>query len=380
MDQVQTVAAQFIKAGKVITAQPYGAGNVNDTFLVTVQAGTIEPAGATDNDQQRFILQRINTHVFHQPKLIVANMRCFADHVRQRMAQEPRNQRLRWEVPTVIATRDQQDFFEDDTGGFWRAISMIEGATTYQSILNADHARQAGYALGRFQSLISDLDTDLLYDTLPGFHITPQYLTQYDRIRAQGRQHPTSSARVIDVGHCFQFVEAHRKSATLLEDAQSAGRLNLRSIHGDPKVDNILIDDVTSEAISIIDLDTVKPGLVHYDIGDCLRSCCNLAGEETTDLNAVTFDTDLCQIILDGYFEEARHFFTKNDYIYLYDSIRLIAFELGLRFFTDYLAGNVYFKAKHAEHNLDRALVQFKVAASVEAQEAMIRKITDVIR
>lgn len=371
MDQVQTVADQFVKTGKVASAQPYGAGNVNDTFLVTVQ-GSAQP---------RFILQRINTHVFRQPKLIVSNMRRFTDHVRQRMAQEAPNQRLRWEVPTVIATRDQQDFFEDAEGGFWRAISMIEGAKTYQSILNADHARKAGYALGRFQSLISDLDTNLLYDTLPGFHITPQYLTHYDRVQAQYQaQNVASGPRKRDIEHCFQFVEAHRESATLLEDAQSAGRLSLRSIHGDPKVDNILIDDVTSEAISIIDLDTVKPGLVHYDIGDCLRSCCNLAGEETTNLNSVTFDTELCQIILDGYFEEARHFFTANDYAYLYDSIRLIAFELGLRFFTDYLAGNVYFKAKHAEHNLDRALVQFKVAASVEAQEAVIRKITDTVR
>ncbi|CAN5759095.1 aminoglycoside phosphotransferase family protein [soil metagenome] len=375
MDQVQTVAAQFVTTGKVVSAQPYGAGNVNDTFLVTVQGDA--PSG----EQPRFILQRINTHVFRQPKLIVSNMRRFTDHVRQRMAQETPHKRVRWEVPTVIATRDQQDFFEDPDGGFWRAISMIEGAKTYQSILNADHARKAGYALGRFQSLISDLDTNLLYDTLPGFHITPQYLTQYDHIRAQVQAHNmTNGPRARDVEHCFQFVEAHRASATLLEDAQSAGRLSLRSIHGDPKVDNILIDDLTSEAISIIDLDTVKPGLVHYDIGDCLRSCCNLAGEETTELNAVTFDTDLCRIILDGYFEEARHFFSPNDYAYLYDSIRLIAFELGLRFFTDHLAGNVYFRAKHAEHNLDRALVQFKVAASVEAQEATIRKITDVMR
>src|SRR5215212_6364911 len=151
MDQVHTVATQFTKVGNVVAAQPYGAGNVNDTFLVTVHTG------ATDNAQQRFILQRINTHVFRQPKLIVANMRCFTDHVRQRMAQESRHQRLRWEVPAVIATRDQQDFFEDADGGFWRAISMIEGAKTYQSILNADHARKAGYALGRFQSLFSDL-------------------------------------------------------------------------------------------------------------------------------------------------------------------------------------------------------------------------------
>jgi hypothetical protein len=136
-----------------------------------------------------------------------------------------------------------------------------------------------------------------------------------------------------------------------------------------------MIDIATGQAVSIVDLDTVQPGLVHYDIGDCLRSGCNLMGEETEQWERVHFDPDLCKAILQGYLSMAREFLTENDFAYIYDSIRLIAFELGLRFFTDYLEGNVYFKVRHPEHNLARALVQFKLAESIELQETVIRNI-----
>jgi len=166
----------------------------------------------------------------------------------------------------------------------------------------------------------------------------------------------------------------------VLEDAKASGALFQRPIHGDPKINNIMIDERTGHAVSIIDLDTVKPGLIHYDIGDCLRSCCNPLGEETTEIDEVYFDLDLCRAILEGYLGEAQRFMTKADIAYLYDAIRLIAFELGLRFFTDYLEGDVYFKARHRKHNLIRALVQFKVAESIEAQATEIQGIVAALR
>ena len=159
----------------------------------------------------------------------------------------------------------------------------------------------------------------------------------------------------------------------VLEEARAQGRLSLRPIHGDPKVNNVLLDTATGQAVALVDLDTVKPGLVHYDIGDCLRSGCNPWGEETEHWEAVRFDPDLGRALLQGYLARARDFLTDHDYHYLFDAIRLIAFELGLRFFTDYLAGNVYFKARRPEHNLARALVQFKLTESIEAQETAIR-------
>jgi Ser/Thr protein kinase RdoA (MazF antagonist) len=196
-------------------------------------------------------------------------------------------------------------------------------------------------------------------------------LQHYDEVLARG---PVVD-RSPEVAWGMQFVAERHECATVLEDAKAARKLPLRPMHGDPKIDNIMIDNTTRQAVSIIDLDTVKPGLVHYDIGDCLRSCCNLLGEETTDFSAVRFETDLCSEILRGYLAVVGSFFTENDYAFLYDAVRLISFELGLRFFTDHLEGNVYFKAKHREHNLNRAIVQFKLTESIEANEASIRKI-----
>jgi Ser/Thr protein kinase RdoA (MazF antagonist) len=183
-----------------------------------------------------------------------------------------------------------------------------------------------------------------------------------------------------EVVHCLKFVAERRSWATVLEDAKERGELPLRTIHGDPKINNVLIDTTTQQAISLIDLDTIKPGLIHYDIGDCLRSGCNPAGEETVDWEAVHFESELGQAMLQGYLDSAQDFLTDHDYKYIYDSLRLLAFELGLRFFTDYLNGSVYFKTKYPEHNLLRALVQFRLAESIESQERTIGNIISDMR
>lgn len=377
IDALYPIAQRFAWQTAVRMVTSYGAGNVNDTYLVTLA----EPAAHIGSD--RFILQRVNTHVFPRPELILVNMRIFLGHIEQRLGQRlsPTEPHVgnRWRMPRVIANRDGIDSCVDEQQAFWRAITLIEGAKTYGRIQDALHARASGYALGRFHNLLSDLDPVQLHDTLPGFHITPQYVATYDQVShsesAQRRQQGADGKSVRAIMH---FVDERRAFASILEEAVVEGKLTLRSIHGDPKVDNILIDDETGHAISMIDLDTVKPGLVHYDIGDCLRSCCNPAGEETMDLESVVFDTDLCRVILEGYLTEAAGFFSEADYAYVYDSIRLITFELGLRFFSDYLAGDHYFKTRYPAHNLQRALIQFRLVSSIEAQEAKIRQIVEM--
>lgn len=281
----------------------------------------------------------------------------------------------RWEVPRVLLTQNAQNYFIDAEGSFWRAISFIEAAESFDTIKDSNHAREVGYALGMFHNLISDLPTEKLADTLPGFHITPRYLQQYNEVLPK-----SSVSQSAEVKYCLQFVSDRSSWAHVLENAQAQGQLLLRPIHGDPKVNNVMIDTTTGHGISIIDLDTVKPGLVHYDIGDCLRSSCNPLGEETEEWDKVRFDAEVCQDVLQGYLSVAREFLTISDYEYMYDAIRLIAFELGLRFFTDYLAGNVYFKTKYPEHNLNRAIVQFKLTESIESQETAIRDIIEEMR
>lgn len=364
MDNLVAIADQFATQAKVLDIQPFGNGNINDTFLVTQDS----------KEEQHFVLQRINTQVFRQPELVMQNMRTFTEHVRDRLQHTPLNPGRRWEVPRVLLTQDGQDHWIDSTGSFWRAISFIDASQSFDTIQGIEHAREVGYALGTFHRLISDLPPEKLADTLEGFHITPRYLQHYDQVLVADRVSQSP-----EVAYCLQFVNERKVWAHVLEDAKAQGKLPLRPIHGDPKVNNVMMDIATQQAISIVDLDTVKPGLVHYDIGDCLRSSCNPQGEETQQWDAIHFEPDLCQAILQGYLSQAK-FLSENDYNYLYDAIRLITFELGLRFFTDYLAGNVYFKVRYPEHNLSRALVQFKLTESIESQATAIRAIIQDMR
>ncbi len=365
LDNLVAVADQFKLQGKVMDVREYGNGNINDTFLVTLDS----------KGEKHFILQRINTQVFRQPELIMGNMRTFTEHVRKRLRRTPLREGRRWEVPRVLLAQDANDHWVGPGEAFWRAISFIDGSQSFDAIKDIEHAREVGYALAMFQNLLSDLPTERLADTLEGFHITPRYLRHYDEVLAKN-----CASKSPEVDYAVQFVSKRRAWAHVLENARVQGRLRLRVIHGDPKVNNVMMDTSTGQAISIVDLDTVKPGLVHYDIGDCLRSGCNPLGEETERCEMVRFESELCEAILQGYLSLARDFLTDNDYDYLYEAIRLIAFELGLRFFTDYLDGNVYFKAMHQEHNLARALVQFKLTESIESQATAIRAIIKDMR
>ncbi|MGB1021656.1 MAG: phosphotransferase enzyme family protein [Synechococcus sp.] len=364
---VEAIAGRFHPRERITAIRSLGSGNVNDTFLVTHQGHRpSSPAGS-------FVLQRLNTRVFERPELVMRNLVALGDHVQRRLASPPEELRgRRWEVPQVVRCRQDGHWVEQD-GEFWRSITYIGAATTTDVILNRDHAREVGYGLGMFHSLISDLPTEDLADTLENFHVTPAYLKRYDIVSK------SRFTRDDAVDSACAFIEARRDGIDVLEAALQRGDLKQRPIHGDPKINNVMIDDASGHAVGLIDLDTVKPGLVHYDIGDCLRSCCNKAGEETDDLNTVVFDLELCEAILDGYLSVARQFLSDWDLHYLPDCIRLIPLELGLRFLTDHLEGDLYFRTDHHGHNLQRAAVQFRLTESVEQQlpqiKAMVRRL-----
>jgi Ser/Thr protein kinase RdoA (MazF antagonist) len=365
LEYLKAAAAQFSPRASILEVREYGRGNINDTFLAV-----------PDNPQEKpFILQRLNTRIFRQPELIMGNLRVVSEHLARRLQQDPLPAGRRWETPRVLPAANGRDYWTAPDGAWWRALSFVEGADTFDAIRNAGHAEEVGYALGRFHRLVSGLPPERLADTLPGFHITPLYLRHYDEVRAgiKGAGYPSSP----EVDYCLRFIEARRGLAGVLEEAKASGKLAVRVIHGDPKVNNVMLDAATGRAVALVDLDTVKPGLVHYDLGDCLRSGANLLGEETEAWETVHFDADLARALLKGYFCQARDFFTGPDYDFLYNAARLIAFELGLRFCTDYLEGNVYFKVGHPEHNLRRALVQFRLTESIEAQD---RKLQSIMR
>ena len=360
MNNLFAVAEQFTLQGGVVDVREFGNGNINNTFLVTVDG----------KGQKNFVLQRINTRVFRRPELVMSNMRTCTEHVVRRLQRTPLSAGSRWEVPRVLFALNGLDHWIAPDSSFWRAVSYITNSQSLDTIKDTDHAREVGRGLGMFHTLLSDLTPDSLSDTLEGFHITPLYLRHYEEVVVKGcaRKSP-------EVNYCLRFVRDRKDWAHVLENAKERGILHLRPIHGDPKVNNIMMDTMTGRAVSIVDLDTVKPGLVHYDIGDCIRSGCNQLGEETDQWEKVRFDADFCRAILQGYLSMARECLSGNDLFYIYDSIRLIAFELGVRFFADYLEGNVYFKVRYPEHNFVRALVQFKLTESIESQETTIREI-----
>jgi len=361
-DALAAIAGRFRLPGAVRSVEPLGSGNVNATYLVTVEG---------EHGAARFVLQRINGHVFRRPDLVMRNIQALGDHLAQRPERlAPGPDGSRWELPRVVPVHQGDDPWLEEDGAFWRTLTFLENARSLDVIDDPATAREVGWGLGRFHHLIHDLPAERLADTLEGFHVTPIYLQAFHQVRALSRVPQTPQLK-----GALAFVAEREGICSVLEDARAGGLLRERPIHGDPKVNNVMLDAVSGRAIGLVDLDTVKPGLVHYDIGDCLRSGCNRLGEETTDLEAVVFDLDLCEAILEGYLAAAGPMLEPAELELIADATRLITFELGLRFLSDHLAGNVYFRAEDPEHNLRRALVQFRLTESIEAQDSAIRSL-----
>jgi len=352
------VAAAFDLPAPVARVEPFGNGNVNSTYRVLLE-GEGQPA---------YLLQGLNTQVFRQPRRVMANIEAVVGHVQRRLAAgNPDPAGRPWRVPAVVPQRASGEPWLEEGGRFWRMLSFLDGTRSVDTVESREQAREIGAALGLFHALIHDLPAHQLADTLEGFHITPEYLAHYHRVLAESPVERCPRCR-----EAIAFVAARQQGAGVLEEAKARGQLQLRPIHGDPKINNLLLCERTGQAVALIDLDTVKPGLVHYDIGDCLRSACNPAGEEGADPGAVHFDLELAEAVLAGYLGVARDFLSADDLEAIPAAIALLPFELGLRFLTDHLAGNVYFHTSRPDHNLERALVQFQLAASVEQQRGAI--------
>ncbi len=358
---------RFNIKGRLVALQPFGNGNINDTYLAIYRNTFTET---------QVILQKVNKKVFPRPTDIMDNMHEITRHCHEKLEADAiagRDDRV-WQMPRIIKTKEGAGFTIDDNGDVWRVITRIMSAHAFDLAQGPEHALECGAALGHFHYLISDMDPALIADPLPGFHITSGYLKAYDKtLRTKNAKSLIGAS--MEAKRLVKYIEERRDLALCLEKAEKRGELKKRMFHGDPKVNNIMIDDVTGKGTAMIDLDTVSPGLIHMDFGDALRSICNPVGEEETNLAKVVFDEDLAMAFCKGYIKEAGAFLTDADREYLFDSIRLLPFELGLRFFQDYLAGNVYFKTSRPEQNLNRARVQFRLCESIEARERSIRNV-----
>ena len=366
MDLARLVNLFNIK-GRLVTIVPFGNGNINDTFLAVYRNTFTET---------QVVLQRVNRSVFTNPEVIMRNMHNITLHCHEKLeadAKTDRDDRM-WQMPRIIKTKAGADFVTDENGDVWRVITRILSAHAFDTAQSPEHALECGAALGHFHYLVSDMDPGTIVDPLPGFHVTSGYLAQYDAT-LEGENARAILGASMEAKRLAKYIEERRDFAVSLEKAEASGELRKRMFHGDPKVNNIMVDDFTGKGTAMIDLDTVSPGLMHVDVGDAVRSICNPAGEEELNLGKVTFDENLFLAFMKGYLKEAGTFMTGAERAYLYDAIRLLPFELGLRFFQDYLAGDKYFKIHQPGQNLNRARVQFRLCEAIEARERSIRDI-----
>lgn len=346
-----------LSEAKVVQVMEFGDGNINDTYLVELNA------------HPTVVLQRINPAVFPDPVCIAENVGLVTAHLISRRDPAVTTERF----PRVIPARDGSSCLIDRHGDVWRVVEYIEQAVSYRTVQSAEQAFEVGRMLGRFHHLLDDFDATLLCPALPGFHDLPGYGRGFCRALAGHRLRPSASLRT-----CCRFAEQRLAGVSLLEEARNRGDLVERLIHGDPKCDNILFDSRSGRATAIVDLDTVSQGLLQYDLGDCLRSLCNPAGERPADLREVSFDLSVCQRVLEGYCASGANL-PAGEQRMLFHGVRLLTFELGLRFLTDYLEGNRYFKIVGQEDNLHRAAVQFELLARIEEQQAAIESLVAAI-
>jgi len=353
----EIVAAAFTLPQATSRIEALGHGLINETYLLHAADGT--PVA---------VLQRINPRVFTEPQRQMANLRAVTDHVQA-------HGRNTLRLPRLYPTRDGDDFLIDTDGACWRALEYIAETRVLNAAQTPAQAAAVGRALGQFHAMVQALDCSALADTLRHFHVTPVYLQRFDEAYAAA-----SANAAGDVSDLVAFIEQRRAGADVLEDAKRTGRLPRRPVHGDPKIDNFLFDRSADRVVALVDLDTINCGLTQYDIGDCLRSVCNPAGESPATLEAARFELSFCGAALEAYLAEAGHFFTPADYDFLYLAVALIPFELGLRFLTDHLTGDQYFKTAFRGQNLHRARVQFRLAAEIEHNRAPIESLIDRAR
>ncbi len=351
-ESVTRAAGAFAIEGEFAGAAPYGSGHINDSYrAVFRQNGT----------QSRYILQRINHRIFKNPVTLMENIERVTAHLAAQVTGDPDRDRR---VLRLIPTRRGGVLHVDTEGGYWRAYLFIDRATTYNSVESPDQAFQAAKAFGEFQRMLADLPAPRLHDTIPDFHHTPKRFEALEQAIAADLAGRVAAARPE-----IDFALARKP----LAGALAGTGLPERVTHNDTKINNVLLDDATGEGTCVIDLDTVMPGLAAYDFGDMVRTATCRAAEDERDLNKVRMEFRLFEALARGYLSTAGGFLTPAERDSLAVAGKLITFEIGIRFLTDYLNGDTYFKVHRQGHNLERCRTQFKLLQSIEEQEKPIR-------
>jgi hypothetical protein len=347
------VVPHFCFEGDFVKAEPIPSGHINDSYAAWFRK--------LDGSLHRYLLQRINHHVFRSPERLMANIAGITGHLRQKIVAGGGDP-LR-ETITLIPCVYGSSFYQTMDGDYWRAALYIEGARTYDVVQDLSHVYSAAKAFGNFQRLVSDFPVGRLHETISDFHNTPKRFDAFVAAVERDARNRAASVRAE-----IEFVERRAGMTSILVDLMEQGLLPRRVTHNDTKFNNVLIDDVTGKGICVIDLDTVMPGLSLYDFGDAVRSGANSAAEDERDLSQVTIDLDIFERFTTGYLDAARDFLTPLEIDHLPFSAQLMTMECGMRFLTDHLNGDLYFRTLRPNHNLDRCRTQFKMVQDMEAR------------
>lgn len=357
IDTSQALAAYF--KDTVSYCEPYGNGYINDTFLVVCL-------------ERRYIMQRINTSVFPRPVELMENILNVTRHIREKV--EKTGGDVSRCTLVVLPTLSGENYFKDSENGYWRLYEFTEGTVALEQVESVEQFYKCGKAFGVFQKMLCDFPAKTLHEPLANLHNTPW---RYDNLMLAAEK--DVMGRLCEVEELLRFARDREAFCHVLENAHKEGRLPLHVTHNDTKLNNILFDEVTGEPVCAIDLDTVMPGYAITDFGDSIRSGANTAGDGETDLSKVKVDLVLFEAYAKGFLQGCGGSLTKDEISLMASAALLITLECGMRFLTDYLQGDTYFKIKYPKHNLDRARNQFALLADMERNFTKMQAIIEAL-
>ncbi len=361
---IEDISQQFQIYGEILHAEPCKIGHINETFAATyAQAGT----------HVRYIHQKINTSVFKEPEPLMNNVMRVTSHLRKRLSAMGEKDVTR-KALTLVPARDGRPYYCNPKGEYWRTFFFVERAQTYEAVQNPEQAREAGYAFGHFQSLLVDLPGERLAETIPHFHNTRKRFEALQKaIESDHCNRAQSAAREID------FALKQEPMVDILLNALADGSIPERITHNDTKFNNVMLDIESGRHICVLDLDTVMPGLVLYDFGDMVRTTTSPTLEDERDLSRVEMKMPMFEALARGYIEAAGGFLTQTERSMLAFAGKLITYTIGIRFLTDYLNGDKYFRVHRPMHNLERCRTQFKLVESIQQQHEAMQQFVDAL-
>lgn len=357
---LKALVSNFKIRGSYESGAPYGSGHINDTFLIKT----------SEKEMPDYILQRVNHNVFKNVPALMENVNRVTIHIRKKLLEIPGSDPER-EGLTLINTIDNRIYYRDKEDNFWRIYIFISNNKSYDIVDSPAKAYEGGKAFGKFQAMMADLPGDPLHDTIPDFHnIKKRLETFFNTLKNDPEK------RAYQVKDEVEFIKIRAKEMQRILKMGNDGKIPLRITHNDTKFNNVLLDQNDKE-LCVIDLDTCMPGYVHYDFGDSIRTTTNTGAEDEKDLSRVNMDINLFDAYTKGFLEKTRKLLKQDEINNLAFAGKLFPFIIGLRFLTDYIDGDHYFKIHHEHHNLQRARAQFKLLQSMEQQYKEMKAIVN---